>query len=322
MEYKRLLKDTRKVQQKAYANSTYNAYRRHWKLFKSFKLYFGLAKIIDIEQLCAFAVYVSYRVKTVESVRQYLQGVHAIAELKGKNCPLITERKIKLTLKGIKRNLKHRPRQAEAMDVHLLKEIHDILDLSDPKTATLWAAMIMGFFLLLRKSNLVPDTVKNFDPDKQLLRKDVACEKDVLLVKVRWSKTIQFQQKVLKVPLVRIKGSKICPVKAYQNMVKQNPTKDGEAPLFGVRYKKSVVPISYRTFNRFIKKAVELVGRKSDRFSTHSLRRGGATHAMNSKVKSNLIAILGDWASDCYKRYIDWSLDMRLSAAMNMSKKC
>ena len=37
----------------------------------------------------------------------------------------------------------------------------------------------------------------------------------------------------------------------------------------------------------------------------------GATFAYESNMEGEMIKLLGDWVSDCYKRYIDVSIDQR-----------
>ena len=39
--------------------------------------------------------------------------------------------------------------------------------------------------------------------------------------------------------------------------------------------------------------------------------RGGATFAYQANIEGEMIKLLGDWASDCYKRYMDVSMDKR-----------
>ena len=46
-------------------------------------------------------------------------------------------------------------------------------------------------------------------------------------------------------------------------------------------------------------------------FSLHSIRRGGATFAYQSNMEGEMIQLLGDWASNTYKRYVDISMDKR-----------
>ena len=52
-----------------------------------------------------------------------------------------------------------------------MANIHDHLDLAKDKHLVFWAACLTGFFILTRKSNLVP--VKDFDLEKQLATKHV-----------------------------------------------------------------------------------------------------------------------------------------------------
>ena len=54
-----------------------------------------------------------------------------------------------------------------------------------------------------------------------------------------------------------------------------------------------------------------LIGLDSTIFSLHSLCRGGKTFAYQSNIEAEMIKLLGDWASDAYKRYIDVSMDKR-----------
>ena len=49
-------------------------------------------------------------------------------------------------------------------------------------------------------------------------------------------------------------------------------------------------------------------------FSLYSLRRGGATFAYQSNIEAEMIKLMGDWASDAYKRYIDISMDKRFDS--------
>ena len=60
-----------------------------------------------------------------------------------------------------------------------------------------------------------------------------------------------------------------------------------------------------------IRKWLKLIGEKDHEFSLHSLCRGVATFAYQADLEGEMIKLLGGWASDCYKRYIDISLNKR-----------
>lgn len=54
------------------------------------------------------------------------------------------------------------------------------------------------------------------------------------------------------------------------------------------------------------------------RFRGHSFRRGGATWAFHTSVPGELIQIYGDWASDAYKCYLEFSDEAKLRVAREM----
>ena len=53
-----------------------------------------------------------------------------------------------------------------------------------------------------------------------------------------------------------------------------------------------------------IKRIIETSGTKSDPYSGHSFRRGGASWAYQSGVSVETIRQIGDWRSNAYTRYI------------------
>ena len=78
---------------------------------------------------------------------------------------------------------------------------------------------LFAFLLFARMSNLVPNSKKEFKLGKFLRRENLYFQDNILLVIMRWSKT---NQRVLKILLLRIPGSVLCPVTAYLQMCKLN----------------------------------------------------------------------------------------------------
>ena len=117
----------------------------------------------------------------------------------------------------------------------------------------LWCLFLFAFFLFARKSNLVPDSLQ-YQNKKFLLRKDVESFGNNLIVHIKLSKTIQFGQRILKLPLVEIPGSVLCPVKAFNKMCKMVPALPSD-PLFTLPNKKVVTYYQYQNrLRHFIKK--------------------------------------------------------------------
>ena len=81
--------------------------------------------------------------------------------------------------------------------------IHEVLDLSIKSDVVYWCLFLFAFFLFARKSNLVPDS-DNYVNKRFLSREDIQICENTLVVNVKWSKTIQFGERLLKIPLTEI----------------------------------------------------------------------------------------------------------------------
>ena len=77
-----------------------------------------------------------------------------------------------------------------------------------------WTVLLVGFFLLLRKCNLLSDSTPKFDLKKQLTPEDLEFEPDHVKATLRWTKNNQFGNKPLGFALPVISGSVLCPVSA------------------------------------------------------------------------------------------------------------
>ena len=74
----------------------------------------------------------------------------------------------------------------------------------------------------------------------------------------------------------------------------------------GIRLALSANQLIYR-----LRKWIKMIGLDSSAYTLHSLRRGGATFAYQSNIEAEMIKLMGDWASDAYKRFIDVSMEKR-----------
>ena len=67
---------------------------------------------------------------------------------------------LNLSYRGIARLKQHCVKQAEAVTPHILIQIGFVLNLSDKSDIVFWCLFLFAFFLLARKSNLVPASKK------------------------------------------------------------------------------------------------------------------------------------------------------------------
>jgi hypothetical protein len=103
----------------------------------------------------------------------------------------------------------------------MLSDMFKHFDMSSLIDATVWCLCLHAFYLMFRKSFLVPDTVATFDSKKQLCRKNFTFDEKhnvSVMITIQWSKTIQFGERTLVILLVSIPDSPLCPFQAYFNM--------------------------------------------------------------------------------------------------------
>ena len=266
------------------------------------------------ETLSLYTQFLSRTFRSVQSIKNYISGIKTMHMLLGYSTDSINDFMINLGLRGIARLQPHCVKQAEAITPAILLSIYSVLDMADKHDVVYWCLFLFAFFLFARKSNLVPTTNKDLQNKLFLCRKDVQMFNGYLIINMRWSKTIQFGERILQTPLIEIPGSVLCPVNAFTIMcskVKAN----SDDPLFTLPHKKYIF---YKDFQRKLKYLIKKIGLNPDMFSSHSFRRGGATHAFRSKVPADLIQLHGDWKSDAYKKYLSLSMEDKLIVAHKM----
>ena len=221
---------------------------------------------------------------------------------------------------AIRHTLQHEVKQAQPITLDILKRMLPHVNVDDQKQLAIWVAILFGFFLFLRKSNLVPDT-RSHDPYHQLSRRDIKVSQDVMIVNIKWSKTIQFGQKKLQIPVVANHESPLCLLKWLLIMVNRIPAK-GQHNLFSFNIGEMVVPVTYRDLTVQMRRWLEEAGVPEPLgFSSHSLRCGGCTHAFENQISKTTIMVLGDWVSQSFRRYIDLTVETRLKAWFLLPKK-
>ena len=320
IQLQRLKQDLKRSKRAAFAEGTRGNLRIQWETYMLFCIYFDFQPLpATSTALALYAQFLSRSFKSVSAIKNYVSGVRTLHLVLDLEVPQFGQYDLKLALKGLQRQVQHSPRQALPITPAILMSIHSCLNMQSPTDATFWCLFVFAFFCLARKSNLVPISRHTFDPKKQLTRADIQVHEHCLVVTFSWTKTIQFAQKNLQIPLIPMPNSNLCPVKAYRRMVELTPG-FGELPAFMLNKPSGRVPLTYKEFQRVLKHLVGQVGLDPTQYSSHSFRRGGATWAFKAGVPGELIKTQGDWSSDAYLRYLDMSLETRTMVAQYMVK--
>ena len=226
------------------------------------------------------------------------------------------------TLKAIKRLLAGPPYQTLPITPEILEKMYLFVDIEDPEQLALWCSYLTGFRCLLRKSNLVPDSIEKFQPANGLSRSKIGLlpDKNVALVYLNWSKSNQFNDREYVIPMVRDPVLALDPVFHLIKLFTLCVLRD-HLPAFSYIKHRRVMCVTYAKFTRDLGDLLDKAGSRSKSYSGHSFRRGGATYLYRLGADPLLIQASGDWASDCYQRYIFLSLEQRMEAQIRMAQK-
>ncbi len=262
--------------------------------------------ITSLSQTLAFA-----------SVMQYLTVMSHLHKAAGLANPL-TGYWVQMTLQGCKATLGMQQTKKLLFTPALLCKVRVLLDLQHRQDKHLWAAILLGWWALLRKANLATATA--FDPNIHLCRGDFTLTTFRIRVTLKQTKTICNRERSLIVVLPRLPdGNLLCPVLMLtQAFLDSSFQKTCDPALMG-RAKTSPKALSKVEFDARLRVLICKVGLNPRQYSGHSLWRGGATFAMAAGVSADLIQLLGDWKSSAYQGYLDLSLQQRQQAAGKMA---
>ena len=156
------------------------------------------------------------------------------------------------------------------MTPYILERIYPKLNLNKELDTVFWAALLTQFFLLFRKSNLLPLTKWGYDDRKQLRRDDILFTKLNAIVAIRWAKTHQFTNELFTFPLPVIRDSPLCPVTALKSMFSKIKV-PSNSHMFAFSDGSS---LTYKVFQDKLRLVLAAAGVDNvDRYSSHSQRR-------------------------------------------------
>ena len=140
-------------------------------------------------QLCRFGQHLTTNFESPDSVSNYISGIRTCLALLGLQVPDVNDKQMKMFTTGLKRVMPHAIKQAEPVTPQLLLKLSKVVKVSDQVEMVARTALLLGFYLFLRKSNLVPDTMTTFNINEQFCRGDLnLLGKDkAMMVKIRWS---------------------------------------------------------------------------------------------------------------------------------------
>lgn len=239
----------------------------------------------------------------------YLSAIIALHKFFGYNDSFRDCFVIKLVMQGLGRYLGKTVIQKKGLTPENLAAISRLLDFSDVNNITKWAAIILSFRTLLRKSNIVQTKLN--DLDMVVTRRDIDYTTQGIVIHVRKTKTLQKREYVLKIPVNYVRNKNFCAASMLlAHLERTNFTNNG--PLFLIWKDKQWRPLLYKELLAFIKDCVSLIGMAPGDVGLHSLRRSGAAYLHSLGISLIDIMNAGDWHSLAALSYLLSPLERKM----------
>ena len=251
-----------------------------------------LAKVDLANAYRSTKIHPTYLARTLKfnSIKQYMNIVRLLHLEWGLPNPLKENFCVNNTLKGIKRHLGDSVTRKQPITPDVLKLILTQLDVSVSLDAAVWAACLISFYGLLRKSNVMVNSESAFEADKHLRRKDIFIYPWGIALLIRWTKTNQFQSKDNLTPLPRLRNNLLCPVQAIVNCMQLSLGASPVGPALTYRTNHRLKPLTYDRFVARVRQCLSACSLPASQFASHSFRRGGASNCYAIGLSSDSIA--------------------------------
>jgi hypothetical protein len=284
----------------AWSDNTLLTRNSQWKRFLQFCASIKECPLPASSQTVSrFLVHLSKSAK-FSTINNYLSAINMLHRFYGYPGDYRDIFLVKLVLDGLRNILGVDQHQMMPLRPDQLYRMYTLME-HTIEHETLWTALMLSFRTLLRKSNVVPDSVSR--GTHTLRRKDITFTDSGCNIIIHSTKTLRHQDRLLKIPLLLLDNPVFCVVsrlKCHFQMFPGTP----DSYLFYRHSSKGIVPVIYSDLLKFIKSLVCLIGLNPQDVGTHSMRRSGAAFLHSIGVPLVDIKSLGDWKSYAVLLYL------------------
>ena len=255
----------------SFAIKTRQSYSTHRKSYTTFCNMLNVQPVPSSTQtICLYAAYLARRLK-YSSVKAYMNGVRLMHLDYGLPNPLENNFAYVNMMRGIRRCLGDSPNRKLPMTPKLLSKCLSYLNLNKLEDISTWTIMLLAFYGMLRMGSIVCQDGQ-CDHSKHLSMNDITPSPAGFIVVIRFTKTIQFQQRQLIITLPRLPGSILCPSQAMALYLMHRPR---GVPNGGALFMRDVtgVPVTTASIRARIQRVLQLAGFAASEYGNHSMRR-------------------------------------------------
>lgn len=162
------------------------------KRYVTFCNKYGYASVPATEEtLCRYVAELAKKL-TPQSIKQYLNVIRIVHLECGLENPLLDNWVLRTLLRGIKRVKGIQVKRKLPITIEILLSMYGVLNLQNSRLLTFWAACLVSFFGMMRKSSLFP---RNLRARSQMTMQCCALHQWGMSIHSQYSKTIQYNER-------------------------------------------------------------------------------------------------------------------------------
>ena len=234
------------------------------------------------------------------TVVNHVAHIKAHYTLAGADPNPATHCRVVQAIQAIKRRKDHTPKPLIPLSLPVLRTV--LAYVAKQRMYNMRAVIAIMFYGALRLAQLLPLTVRAFDPLKHLTRAVVWIAGGALMIRVKHAKNMQYYNQPRTVTLTQSPSAPLCPIVAIRSLLRHMPTENKSQPMFVFPQSQRPLPASYA--RRKWSTLVRHLGMDPTRHTMHSIRKMAATAAYDKGCLDPQIQNFGGWASKAYQTYI------------------
>ena len=283
--------------------NTWKRYQSAWNRFKSFCILRHLDHLnCSIQEFIAFTQSLVDKGLASNTIKNVISAIRTMCRWHDANHHLWKSDLWDWNLKSLELSIrKPQKEQSVVTFTHFQQAVNLAQQLHWPHVQL---SFILGFLGLLRISNIVPESDACIDKSRDTLLGDLQIKNDSLLVKIKWAKNMQTGSDMLTLPSTR--QISLCPVQTWNYYFNSYLPQgiDLSLPLLLERHDNVLVIIDQCALRKYQHKIWHLLNLQHMNYTSHSLRRGGATFFADQGLPLDEIKKLGMWRSNAIQVYL------------------
>ncbi len=301
LEYQHLCDKASVYRRGGYRPSTAANHRCMWRKYIKFCNRYKVQYVNPtIDTLCAYLQVLIDSFTSSKSVASYFGAIRLLHKYINKQAENLDAFEVTLMLRAAALNMRTIPVRKLPIPVDILRSMCEMCEAQGVPGLVIKVGILLGYYGFLRASNICPKSARTFDLTRHLSRADIRFGSPGLLVRLKWSKTLQRAQQPTIIPIVTSPDPALDAVAAYARMIRAIPA---HASMPALILPGGVI-LTIDKLRRAFAAIRDILGLPSHLFNLHSLRRSGATSAYHAGASYVDIQRQGCWSSSCFMDYL------------------